>query len=178
MKSRFKIIRKLEKLARKNRRRYRRLFFSWLQPRIIRVQGVGLPADPEVIPGEVLKLLYEGQYEKEEALLCRQVLRQGDRVLELGGGIGFISSLCAQICGSDNVLTYEANALVQPVIQETHKINGVTPQLRMRAIGVTSGKAQFFVNENIISSSLVDRKFGGDVAIDCDGLSEVIDEFR
>ncbi len=148
------------------------------RPRVVTVHGVRVPTDPALLPAEIIDLIYEGRYERSEAELCRQVLRADDRVLELGGGIGFIGSLCAQICGSDRVLTYEANARVEGVIRRTHKLNRVSPLLRMRAVNANGGEATFFVNDNIISSSLVDREFGGEMTVPCDSLSAILGEFR
>ncbi len=38
--------------------------------------------------------------------------------MELGAGLGFLSTYCAKIMGSDNVVTYEANPALEPYIIE------------------------------------------------------------
>ncbi|MEQ8964365.1 MAG: FkbM family methyltransferase [Azospirillaceae bacterium] len=148
------------------------------RPRVVTLHGVRVPTDPALIPEEIIDLVYTGRYERAEAELCREVLRPEDRVLELGAGIGFMGSLCAKICGSGRVLTYEANTGVEPVIRRTHKLNRVSPELRMRAIAATSGESTFYFNDNIISSSLIDRDFGGARPVASDSFADVVEAFR
>ena len=107
------------------------------RPRVVTIGGVRVPRDPAMIPDEVIALIYQERWEAE-ARLCREALRPGDRVLEIGAGTGFIGSLCARICGSENVLSYEANPRLEPLIRRTYALNGVSPTLRMRAIAAAS----------------------------------------
>lgn len=140
--------------------------------------GVKLPTDPDLVPEFVIELIYAERYERQEAEICLKELRYGDRVLELGAGIGFIGSLAAKICGSENVRTYEANPSVEPIVRRTHKLNGVTPDLRMQAVTKATGPIKFFVNENVVSSSLKDRDFGGGITVDGIALKDAIADFR
>lgn len=152
--------------------------YQRFRPRVVTLHGVRVPTDPALIPEVIIDLIYTGRYERSEAQLCREVLRPGDRVLELGAGIGFMGSLCAKICGSGSVLTYEANTEVEAVIRRTHKLNRVSPELRMRAVAATAGESIFYFNNNIISSSLIDRDFGGASPVKCDSLAQVVEAFR
>jgi len=148
----------------------------WTKPRRVKLHGVWLSCDPKDVPSSVIDLIYREQYERAEAWLCRSVVKPTDRVLELGGGIGFIGSVCARICGSDRVTTYEANPQMESMIRQTHDMNGLTPDLRMRAIAQEAGEICFYLNDNVISSSLVDRDFGGQQTVACDALADVLQE--
>ncbi|MEL7285312.1 MAG: FkbM family methyltransferase, partial [Pseudomonadota bacterium] len=136
-----------------------------------------LPTDSRLVPENVIDLIYRERYETQEAEVIQKELRQGDRVLELGAGIGFIGSLAAKICGSGNVRTYEANSNLEPLIRRTYELNGVTPDLHMKAIASSTGPVTFYQNDNVVSSSLVDRDFGGDTTVNGVSLSEVISEY-
>jgi len=148
------------------------------QPIWVRAHGVNLPTDPDMLPRELIELIYRDRYERQEAQLARAELLPDDRVLEIGAGIGFMGTIAAQICGSDNVLTYEANPDLEPIIRYTHALNSVAPTLRMRAVGPSSGEMTFYRNENIISSSLIDRDFGGGITVEAEAMSGILAGFR
>ncbi|MDQ3560192.1 MAG: hypothetical protein M3453_13610, partial [Pseudomonadota bacterium] len=45
---------------------------------------------------KMLRVLREGSYEKGEAVQISKIVQPGERIVEIGGGIGFISSLAAR----------------------------------------------------------------------------------
>ncbi|MDJ0933092.1 FkbM family methyltransferase [Breoghania sp.] len=149
-----------------------------LRPRTFTVHGVCLPTDPAYVPNYVSNLVYEGRYERSEAAICKAELSHRDQVLELGGGIGFMGMLCAQICGSDNVTTYETNPDLERVIRKTHELNGVSPTLCMHAISREGSELTFFRDDNIISSGLIDRSFGGETTVSARAIADVLAEIR
>ena len=51
------------------------------------------PLDPAVITPAIREAILAGRFEAEEASQIPQIVRPGDRVLEIGAGIGFISTL-------------------------------------------------------------------------------------
>ncbi|MFN3613056.1 MAG: FkbM family methyltransferase [Rubrimonas sp.] len=159
-------------------RNLRHWYLKTRRPRRHRLHGVWLPTDPDYLPDDLIKAIYKGVYENEEAALARRRLARGDRVLELGGGVGLMGTIAAQACGSDNVITYEANPALERVIRRTHALNGVAPTLRMRAIAPRAGAVTFHVNDNIVSSSLLDRNFGGARTVEADALADVLATFR
>lgn len=158
------------------KRRYRRRLSE--RPTHVHHFGITLPTDPAIIPEHVIDLIYSERYEGDEARMIQKELRHGDRVLELGAGIGFIGCLAAKICGSENVRTYEANPKLEAIVRRTHELNNVVPDLRMQAIAKTTGPATFYQNDNVVSSSLVDRNFGGMIEVDGVALNDVVAEFR
>lgn len=68
----------------------------------------------------------DGSYEESEARAARMRVKKGNRVLELGSGIGYISSVCAQITDPANIMTVEANPNTLDVIRHNLDINGAT----------------------------------------------------
>lgn len=50
-----------------------------------------------------------GEYEGPEAEAARKRIRPGMKVLEIGAGLGYVSSVCAQMAGPESVVSLEAN---------------------------------------------------------------------
>lgn len=157
------------------RLRWRRL----VKPRQVTLDGIKIFTDPAVLPHSVRVALFKETYEDYERQLIREYLEPGDRVLEIGTGIGFVSLLCASICSPDNVLSYEANPLLEPVIRKNYALNGMQPNLRMRAITPDGRPVAFFRNDNIISSSTKEREgFSEKLEVESDAFDEVIRRHR
>ncbi|MBD0866097.1 MAG: FkbM family methyltransferase [Rhodobacteraceae bacterium] len=123
--------------------------------------SVQLPTDRAMVPKPVRNGIFIGDYENTEARMVQAALTDGDRVLEIGTGIGFISVLCAKICGPDRVWSFEANPAVKPLIQKTYQLNGVTPKLHIKAVTTDGTPLTFFAADNLISSSKFDRSCSG-----------------
>jgi FkbM family methyltransferase len=143
------------------------------------LDGVRVSTAPDTIPRFVRSALFKETYESHERHLARQLLRPGDRVLEIGTGIGVVSLLCAKICGVDNVLSYEANPILETVIRANYGLNGLTPNLRMRAITVEGEPITFFRSDNIVSSSTKDRgRHAEKMTVESDRFDDVLATHR
>jgi len=90
-----------------------------------RIDGLALVVPDGMLTDRIAAKLASGGYEAQEAHAARMRLRAGQRVLELGAGIGFIACLCARITGSENVTTVEANPAMLPVIRANLERNGL-----------------------------------------------------
>ena len=62
----------------------------------LQVAGVVIPFDPAVITPAIRRAILDGRFETEEASQIPHIVRPGDRVLEIGAGIGFISTLLSR----------------------------------------------------------------------------------
>lgn len=149
-----------------------------LRVRTLTLDGVRLLTDRSQVSRQVRAGIFNGDYEEPERILIRAVLRPGDRVLEVGGGVGFVSLLCARLVGPENVLTYEANPGMRRIILANYALNELTPTLRDRAVTAAGGDITFFVSDNIISSSLYQRDGGRAATVPSDALDAVIAEWR
>jgi FkbM family methyltransferase len=161
-------------VARNVRKGFRRLF----NVKTITLDGIVVSTELGTISKRVREGLFKGTYEEPERILIRQALHPEDRVLEIGGGIGFVSLLCATICGAANVLTYEANPQMVAIIQRNYTLNGISPMIRSKAITARDREVTFFVDDNIVSSSLHERKDGRPQTVPADPLDEVIAEWK
>jgi FkbM family methyltransferase len=132
-----------------------------LRPTIIRHRGVRLAIDGGVLSPNMVAAFYKGIYESPEADLIRATMTPDDRVLELGGGVGFIGIIAARIVRHpDQVLIVEANPQLIPVMEQNFDLNGVRPAVRNSVLGKSDAKdVSFFVHQDFWASSLT--KFPG-----------------
>ncbi len=131
----------------------------------ITTHGIKFPKHTGIIKRNLRKSLREGTYEENEAKTVLKVVRDDDRVLELGGGIGFMSTHIARNRNIDHVHVFEANPFLIPYIQKVHDMNGITNATVHNAIlGDTAGTIPFYVRRNLLASSL-DWRDGFQVAL-------------
>lgn len=88
------------------------------------INGVALDVPDGMLNARLSDKLTAGGYEGHEAHAAKMRVRDGNRVLELGAGIGYIASICASITGAENVFTVEANPDMLPVIRANLDRNG------------------------------------------------------
>lgn len=88
------------------------------------IEGLRIEVPDAHLNERITAKLASGGYEALEARAALMRLRPGQRVLELGSGIGFIACLCARVAGAENVTTVEANPDLLPVIAGNLARNG------------------------------------------------------
>lgn len=89
------------------------------------IEGLRLEVPDSHLNDRIRAKLASGGYEGHEARAALMRLRAGQRVLELGSGIGYIACLCARVAGAENVTTVEANPDLLPVIAGNLARNGL-----------------------------------------------------
>ncbi|OXT00525.1 hypothetical protein B7H23_10445 [Notoacmeibacter marinus] len=145
----------------------------------VRFDGVAVHAARNELPFEVRRLLFRGIYENKEREFVRKAVKRGDRVLEVGCGIGAVSLVVTRMAGEGQVWSLEANSMLEPVIKRNYALNGWTPNLRIAAVSKVSGRVSFEVDENIISSSMASRAGRRrTIEIEAVAISELVDEIR
>lgn len=122
------------------------------------VDGIRLPKDPDIINEKIAGAIVGGWYEKEEREHLPGLLRKGDVVLELGTGLGLVSTLCARDERVRHVVTVEANPALIPYARNVHRINGVADRVcQVHAIAMpapTVEEMDFYVRDDVWASSL------------------------
>ena len=160
----------------------RNLKMHWRRLRNVKtltVHGVKVRTARGEIPKTVRSMLFKGTYEAHECDLVERVVRSGDRVLEIGAGIGLVSLVATRLCGEGHVFSYEANPDLEPVIRKNYRLNGWTPDLTMRAVTSDGRDLPFFRSSNVVSSSVVDRNLAGDrIVVESLAINDLIDEHR
>lgn len=121
----------------------------------ITVHGIRVPIQRQEVSNVIWQALIEGSYEAKEAKWVVKAIQPNDRVLELGAGIGIVSSLIASVPGV-RVWAFEANPatfdLAKRVIEANNYANVSVHQ------GILSASApqkfDFYVREDLWMSSM------------------------
>lgn len=149
---------------------------------VIETNGVKVPFIPDVITPKIERPLRNNRYEGGECAALRDILRPGDRVLELGAGIGLISTVAALTEGVQSVTAVEANPELIPVIRETHRLNGVaTVDLRNGVVSSSARKkAPFYLRADFWASSMEpdSRPFRKKKHLPCFNIHALVAETR
>lgn len=126
--------------------------------------------------------LMTGRYEVPEITALQALLRPGDRMLEIGGGLGVVSGLAAQAVPDAAIESYEANPGLIAAIRELHQLNGLTGiELHNRILvpGGGAGARDFHLHWSFAESSIVpgagkDRS----VPVETEDFATKLAEFR
>jgi FkbM family methyltransferase len=143
------------------------------------LDGLTVICDPALVPRSVSTAIIKGSYERPERELARAAIRSGDRVVEVGSGVGIVGLLCNRLAGPGNVLSFEASAALEGIIRANFALNGLEPRLRLRAVTSDGAPISFFRDDNVISSSVFDRGLNATkVFVESDPLDRVLAEER
>lgn len=146
------------------------------------VHGITVAFVPDIITPTIEKPMRKGKYEKGEVEIMRAILRPRDRLLELGAGVGVVSSAAARVDGVEAILSIEADPTLVPMIKETWRLNGIeTAELRNGvAMAKTGAPVKFYVRKNYWASSMEpdSRPFERIEEVPSAGMDTVITEFR
>ncbi|RFB81127.1 FkbM family methyltransferase [Methylovirgula sp. 4M-Z18] len=124
------------------------------------VHGVTVPLAPEEVSPVIWQALTSGAYEAKEARSIQRAIKPGDRVLELGSGIGIITSLIAKI-PNVTVWAFEANpatVLLARRVIAANNLENVTLSEGILSVG-TPQTFTFYVRRDLWMSS-TDRDQG------------------
>lgn len=133
----------------------------------IRSRGMKIPKHPQFTTGRVRGALREGTYENRECEAVLRVVREGDTVLELGAGLGYMSTLITTKKPGTRVHAFEANPALIPFIRQVHEANGVTDRVVVHNALLAPEASQavpFYVRDNFLASSLDKDATGGVIA--------------
>jgi FkbM family methyltransferase len=125
------------------------------RPGRVRVHGVTIAVDPGW-PRTILDKLYDGSYELSEAQVLLATLRPGDRYLELGAGIGVLTTIACRILGDGNGTAVEADPAFAEVAADTAERNGHRPAILNAALTNDGApERRFYVCHDFWNSSLL-----------------------
>jgi FkbM family methyltransferase len=132
----------------------RSLFWRLRQPSEISVRGVRLKLQDTWATPPIREDIYADRYELREYEIITQTLRADDRYLELGAGIGFITTCACKLVGEGRVFAYEPNPQLAQVAESTARANGFRLSVTSAVLGPDDGEAEFFVTPDFWASSL------------------------
>lgn len=133
----------------------------------VTMDGVRIQVDYQHWSPLLVRRILAKRYEVEERKMIARIVAPGDRILEIGGGVGLIAMLCARVVGDANVVVYEANPELRQRALDNVRHNGMNIAIEHGAVvadDYASDQVTFYVSENFWSSSLLDKD-GKGVAI-------------
>jgi FkbM family methyltransferase len=133
---------------------------------------------------DVFDVLAAGIYERPEIDGLSRVIRPGDRILELGAGLGIITALAARAAGSAGVVrAYEANSALIPDTLAFFAANRITTVDLVNAVLVPEknpAPRTFHLAGSFAESSLMGangRNPQGTVDVPAECLADVLKSF-
>ncbi len=149
---------------------------------VIESSGLLVRVLRDLIPEKMDQALRANRYEALEMATLKRILRPGDRVLDLGAGLGLLAATAARTEGIASVTAVEANADLCAVADETLRLNGITTvSLRNALVTATPAPAQtYYLRPEFWTSSTEpdSRPYTRAVALPCVTLAELIAELR
>ncbi|WP_424930124.1 FkbM family methyltransferase [Amaricoccus tamworthensis] len=123
---------------------------------VIEYFGVLLPFEPQIITPAIQTAIAESRFEFEESKYIPEIIRAGDRILEIGAGIGFISTLLSRQTGVERIIAVEANPLLMDYIADVHDLNNVSGVERMNTVLTNSSEKQatFYLRDDFWMGSI------------------------
>lgn len=123
----------------------------------LKFRNLTVPVDGDHVTRTVWKHLWKGGYERPEIEASLALLRPGDRVLELGTGMGVVSGVLAKSDKTVSIQTFEANPNLGAAISKLHQMNGIENVITSNSVLFPSASEgdtiSFNLHENFTESS-------------------------
>ena len=123
--------------------------------------GVDLPLeDPghaELLIPQIRNAIAKGRHCSDLIRVLPGAVRDGERVLVLGSGLGVLSTLLARARAVERIIVMEPNAALAAYIDHVHGVNGVPWAETVNAVPVENGRGRvpLFLRHDVRRSSLV-----------------------
>ena len=88
-------------------------------------RGIRIERRGDLVSDAVWRAIRDGSYEAAEIRAGLGALRAGDRLLELGGGLGIVGAVLASRTGAARILSVEADPRLIPCMRRLHADNGI-----------------------------------------------------
>jgi FkbM family methyltransferase len=146
----------------------------------LEADGVLIPYDPAIITPPIKHAIESGFFEAEEAAQLPHIVAPDDVVLDIGAGIGFISTLIAR--RAERVISVEANPDLLPFMAKLHRINGVKNAERLNVVlgDAEAGMATFYQRPDFWMGSLAEapNPYKSTVNVPYMGLNTLLEKER
>lgn len=145
----------------------------------IQISGVFISTAPSDVARRIRKALFNGTYEDQERFFVKKYVKKTSRILEIGCGIGLVSLVARKICTDGFIISYEANPQMEALIKKNYALNNLVPNLEMRAVSTDGKKVEFYIDPEVLSSSLFDRRMSHKKAIvESDALGDILNKIK
>jgi FkbM family methyltransferase len=151
---------KLKSIAIKTRRfftleKYRLCYLHrWVLPRLKEFELCGVCLDISSVSLKMKEIIHSKLYENSEVMMCDKIIEANDRILELGGAIGFIGIYCQKKLGVSDYFSVEANPKTVSILKKNYFLNGLEPKVLTAALSDQTGSMDFFSSNDFFTSSV------------------------
>ncbi len=148
----------------------------------VTIQGIRLALDRDIMSDRMLEVLRAGRYEQAEVRQIPKILQPGDRVVELGAGLGFVAIAAAKLDIAESIAVYEANPRLIPLISRNQELNGVAFDVFNQVVLLTDelSSVPFYIRKDFWASSLAPQPWGYSEQIEVPAIafSEMLERHR
>ena len=129
--------------------------FDFAGLEVVELYGLRVPIDPRLMSEKIIESLSTGRYEKGEAERLPRLVRPGERVVEIGAGIGLVTAIVATRTPAELVVAIEANPALPGYIAALHRLNGASTVIRQALVtpAPADGPAVFKVHRDLWAST-------------------------
>ena len=146
------------------------------------INGVTLAIEPEVMSPAMIEIIQSGTYEGAEAREIPRIVQPGERIVELGGGIGFISITALRTGKVSHLACYEANPGLVPVIEKNARLNELSFDVHNAIVDPKEdgGTVPFYLRKDFWASSMLPKPWGyeKEVAVPRVSFAAVLERYR
>lgn len=144
----------------------------------ISLRGVKLEVH-KIKSNNIVTSILRGTYEAAEASSLKGWLKADSRILELGTGFGFVTTLAAKQASLGKILSYEADPRMVKLAQCTLELNKVTnAELRQGIVAVQEGAKPFFLSPDFWESSLTPNSIWKEISVPAFSLESVLSSYQ
>lgn len=123
--------------------------------------GIKVPASP-MLNETRIERINTARYEGQEIVGALSVIRPGDRVLEMGAGIGLVGAIAARNGKPEKIISFEANPDLIPHIKALYAMNRLGKKIEVRNEVLVSAPdapetMPFHILNSYLGSSLLER---------------------
>jgi FkbM family methyltransferase len=124
-------------------------------------EGLKVPAS-RFVTAKCASRITKGVYERPERKLSAKLTQDGDKVVELGSGIGFVGGLTALQKPNLQLRSFEANPHLIPHIEALYEMNGLAHRARVENKLLIANPARpetvtFNLHRSYLGSSVFDN---------------------
>lgn len=116
-------------------------------------RNVELELPRDILTPRILDAFEKNYYEGAEADEILHILQDGERVLEIGSAIGFLSTVVAKTGKPSRVIAVEANPELVEISKRTFALNNVNVDVHNEILGPEDGEGELFVHGDFWASS-------------------------
>ena len=148
----------------------------------VTINDVTLALDPDVMSPTIIEVLEAGTYERAEAREIARIVQPGERIVELGSGLGYIAITALKTGKVAELAGYEANPGLIPIIRKNARLNGLEFDVVNAVVDPKEegGTVPFYLRKDFWASSLSAKPWGyrEEVAVPRVAFASVIERYR